>query len=767
MNQNKFNFSVSEFNKIFPYYILLNKDLIITEIGISLNKLINKSIINSNFLDVFEFNRPIFENLIPNNFKTTCNQLISFVHKYDLSLILRGQINEHENGFLFLGTPWFREIEDLVKKKLTIKDFAFFDSTIDLLHILKNQEINNQELKDLLYKVNNQKKILNKDKEELFKLSLVASANNGGVVFTDASGIIYWCNEAYEKLTGFSKDQMIGKNPFEIGRNKDTSTQELYKMLNSFNNKESFDVEILHNKADNQVFWARTKGQPLYDEKSNFIGYFSMVYDITNEKIKDEKLQILSLITQENTNGVIIFDKLGKIEWVNNSFTQMTGYKLEDVVNSSFKSFLLGEQIDNSIFENIEKSIKKAKPLNCEILYNNKYEEKYWIRIQGQVIKDKKNEILKYFAIVENINKEKNYYENLKSERSKYLNIISNMNLGLLEVDNDDVILYANPTFEKLSGFLNKELIGNKATQLFVDNNYKKEILNKYELREKGISDSYEVEIINKNGEKRYWMISGAPNYDLNGQLIGSIGVHLDITNQKLLEFQKQDLLLKLEKQNLQLNEYAQIVSHDLKSPLRSIHSIITWIKEDNIKEFSNETIQYLNLIEGKVEKMDHLIQGILTYSKVDSLDFENKNLDLNFVINNIINLIEIPTNITIKILKKLPKIYADEFRIQQLFQNIIVNSITYIDKPIGIIEIDFIENQDNYIFSIKDNGPGISIENQKKIFNVFQSFTKNEKSTGIGLSIVKRIIDNYKGEIWIESELNIYSTFFIKLKKN
>ena len=121
------------------------------------------------------------------------------------------------------------------------------------------------------------------------------------------------------------------------------------------------------------------------------------------------------------------------------------------------------------------------------------------------------------------------------------------MNLGLLEVDNDDIILYANPTFEKLSGFLNKELIGNKATELFVDNNYKKQILNKYELREKGISDSYEVEIINKNGEKRYWMISGAPNYDLNGQLIGSIGVHLDITNQKLLEFQKQDLLLKLE----------------------------------------------------------------------------------------------------------------------------------------------------------------------------------------------------------------------------
>jgi PAS domain S-box-containing protein len=766
MNSQKFNFNLNEFNEIFPFFILFNKDLGIIEIGKSLSKLIDNTIIESNFLELFEFNRPFFENLNAINFSITCNQLISFVFLKNRSIVLRGQINEYKNNFLFLGTPWFQEIEDLVSKKLTIKDFAFFDSTIDLLHILKNQEINNNELKELLYKVNNQKKRLNNDKEELFKLSLVASSNNGGVVFTKADGTIYWCNEAYEKLTGFSKEEIQDKNPFEIGKDKDTSSQDIKKMLNAFNNKESFDIEILHHKKNNGSFWARTKGQPLYDEKNNFIGYFSMVYDITEERKKDQKLQILSLIAQENTNAVIICDIFGKIEWVNNSFVKMTGYNLQDVIGKRPGSFLHGNETDKETIKYLKKCLEKGEPYNCEILNYNKNNEKYWTRTQGQVIKDKNDILIKYFVIEENITNEKNYYENIKSERQKYLNIISNMNLGLLEVDQNDKILYANPTFEQLSGFLIEELIGEKATQLFLKQKNNGIVYNKIELRKKGISDSYEVEIINKKGEKKFWLISGSPNFNLKGEHIGSIGIHLDISNQKLLEIQKQELLLKLEKQNKQLNEYAQIVSHDLKSPLRSIHSLITWIKEDNLKEFSDETKQYLNLIEGKVEKMDHLIQGILTYSKVDSLEFENKKIDLNLIINNISNIIDIPSNVSLKILNKLPTILAEEFRMQQLFQNIIVNSTIYIDKPIGIIEVDYTENNESYIFTIKDNGPGISEENHKKIFNVFQSFTKNEKSTGIGLSIVKRIIDNYKGEIWIESEINIGTTFFIKLFK-
>jgi PAS domain S-box-containing protein len=317
-----------------------------------------------------------------------------------------------------------------------------------------------------------------------------------------------------------------------------------------------------------------------------------------------------------------------------------------------------------------------------------------------------------------------------------------------------------------MSGFTLDELIGRKASDLFLKNGSNQVIKEKTVVRENGVSDSYEIKVNTKNEDDKYWLISGAPNYNVNGELVGTIGIHLDITDQKRLELQKEQLLIKLEKQNEYLNEYAQVVSHDLKSPLRSIHALIAWIKEDNEKEFSVQTKEYLKLIEDKVEKMDYLIQGILTYSKVESNKMVSESIDLNKVIQNIIEIIHIPKNITVKINNTLPTLQTDRFRMQQLFQNLISNAVNYCDKEEGFVEVSSTQERNYYIFSIKDNGPGIAQKYHNKIFELFQSFSKEEKSTGIGLSIVKRIVDNYNGAIWMESTVGEGTTFFIKLPK-
>ncbi len=762
----QFNFNKDEFNSIFPFYILIDENLKIKCIGNSLEKLISPNCIGQNFADIFEFQRPHFDFISLDNFYLTFNQLILFSPKSNTNLSLRGQINKIDQSYLFVGSPWFATIQDVVENKLTLHDFAFHDPLLDLLHVLKNQEIHNQELKELLQTVNNQRKQLKKDKEELNKLSLVASANNNGVVFTKPNGEIFWCNEAYENLTGFNKGEILGKTPVEIGKLPDSNIEEIRKMVAAFKNNEPFDVEILHKTKSGNTFWSRTKGQPIKDQNGNTIQYFAMIDDVSQEKIKEERLRILSSIADVNINAVIIWDKNGHIEWVNNSFEKITGYKLEEVLGKSPGSLLQGEETCQETVKYLRDQIKAGQPFNCEILNYSKTKNKYWIRIQGQPLKDKNGELLKYFAIEEDISLEKKYYEGIKSEKEKYSNIIANMNMGLLEVDNNDTILLANQSFCDMSGYSLLDLIGTKASDLLSNISDKKVIQTKNEMRSSGISDSYEVTAKTKDGQTKFWMISGAPNYNVNGEIVGSIGVHLDITQQKSLELQKEQLLARLEKQNEQLNEYAQIVSHDLKSPLRSIHSLISWIKEDNIGEFSPQSVEYLKMIESKVEKMDHLIQGILTYSKMDTLDLSSEKIDVNDVVKNIINIIHIPDNIQVNIKNLLPTIIADKYRIQQLFQNLIGNAVTYIDKINGLVEVDFTEEEEHFIFSIKDNGPGIALENQEKIFKVFQSFTKNEKSTGIGLSIVKRIVDNYKGEIWIESKLTLGTTFFVKLPK-
>lgn len=895
MQDFKFNFDVTSFNNIFPFYILIDKNLEIKNFGNSLQKLLPNLKESSNFIEIFSIQRPHIQNISSNNFNETIGQLVVFNSTQDKTIALRGQINIHGDYYLFIGTPWFQSMENVIEKKLTLHDFAIFDPLLDLLHVLKNQEINNQELKELLDMVNSQRKKLKKDKEELNKISLVASANKNGVVFTDPMGIIFWCNQSYSDLTGFSSEEIIGKTPVDIGRCELSTSEEIGKMVSAFYKGELFEVEGYHAHKNKKPFWSKIKGQPVYNEEGKLIQYFAIVENSDDEKEKEEQLKVLSSIAEKNINAVIICDKEGGIEWVNDSFKEMSGFSKEELLGKKPGHLLQGPETDKETIVYLANQIKKGLPFNCEIINYSKKKTKYWVRIQGQALHNKNGEVFKFFAIEEDItlekefnqhliesenrltslienlqsgilledenrkivivnkkfctmfgieqdpevmkgvdcemaaqntkhffknsdyfleridetlkNKEKviaeeielvdgrifersflpiykegkyaghlwsyedvtikkRYKESIEAERQKYSNIIANMNMGLLEVDAYDVILLANQSFCDMSGYSLLELLGNKASELFLSSDSQKIIENKNTIRTKGVSDSYEITSKNKNGEIKHWLISGAPNYNLNGEVTGSIGIHLDITQQKTLELQKEQLLKKLEKQNEQLSEYAQVVSHDLKSPLRSIHSLITWIKEDNDKEFSDQTTQYLTMIEGKVEKMDHLIQGILTYSKVDSDDMLDDNVSINEVVENCIKIIHIPDNIKVIIKNKLPIIKADKFRMQQLFQNIISNAVYYIDKPEGLVEVDFTEKENSNVFSIKDNGPGIAKENQKKIFKIFQSFTQHEQSTGIGLSIVKRIIDNYNGKIWIESEMKQGTTFFIKLPK-
>ena len=163
---------------------------------------------------------------------------------------------------------------------------------------------------------------------------------------------------------------------------------------------------------------------------------------------------------------------------------------------------------------------------------------------------------------------------------------------------------------------------------------------------------------------------------------------------------------------------------------------------------------------------MDTLINGILEYSTIGKNQLERYDVDLDKLINDVLNIIEIPQHISI--IKKgiFPILKGDKYRLQQLFQNMLDNAIKYNDKASGLIEIG-VENKEGFWeFYIKDNGIGIEKTYYNKIFKTFEKLENNPKSTGIGLSIVNKIVDLYGGKIWLTSELNRGTTFFFTIKK-
>ena len=355
----------------------------------------------------------------------------------------------------------------------------------------------------------------------------------------------------------------------------------------------------------------------------------------------------------------------------------------------------------------------------------------------------------------------RNYSQSMEAQRQKYSNIIANMNLGLIEVGLDDKILMINNSFVEMSGYAEKELIGKIANEVFTVEKDKETIKQENEDRKKGVSNSYEIKVKRKDGELRNWLISGAPNYNLNGEVVGSIGIHLDITDIKKLQKQKEKLVKDLEATNNELQEYAHIVSHDLKSPLRSINALVNWLKEDNKDKLDAASLQNIALIEATLEKMEQLISDILNYSSVGSEGAKKDNVSLDKLINEIFPLLHVPKHIKIDIMKPLPTVKGDATMLQQLFQNLLTNAIRYNDKTNGLIEVDFRDSNSFYEFSVKDNGIGIEKKYHQKIFKIFHSLNNRKDSTGIGLSIVKKILETHNGKVWLDTVPGEGTTFF------
>jgi len=221
-----------------------------------------------------------------------------------------------------------------------------------------------------------------------------------------------------------------------------------------------------------------------------------------------------------------------------------------------------------------------------------------------------------------------------------------------------------------------------------------------------------------------------------------------------------------LESKNEELNKFAYVVSHDLKAPIRGIHNVITWIGEDLSDELSPQLKRYLQIIPQRTQRMEALINGLLDYARINRKT-PTELVDTNLLVHEITQSI-VPRNFTIKI-ENLPEMLTERLKLEQVFANLISNAVKYSKPEKGFIKITGKKIKDYYEFSVKDNGIGIAIEYHQKIFEIFQTLReKNEiESTGVGLAIVKKIIDEHRETINVKSELGIGTEFIFTWRNN
>ncbi|MCX6693329.1 MAG: ATP-binding protein [Methanomicrobiales archaeon] len=217
---------------------------------------------------------------------------------------------------------------------------------------------------------------------------------------------------------------------------------------------------------------------------------------------------------------------------------------------------------------------------------------------------------------------------------------------------------------------------------------------------------------------------------------------------------------------NRELKDFAYIVSHDLKAPLRGISALSEWISDDYGEVLGEKGKEQINLLKGRVVRMQQLIDGVLAYSRVGRLEEEVVEIDLVRLIGEIVDNMSLNPQITITIDGDLPVVLAGATSISQIFENLLTNAVKYMDKPVGRIVVAAEECEDLWTFSVRDNGPGIDPRHHERIFQIFQTAHQrgDVESTGVGLTIVRKIVERYGGRIWIESTPREGSTFIFTL---
>ena len=221
-----------------------------------------------------------------------------------------------------------------------------------------------------------------------------------------------------------------------------------------------------------------------------------------------------------------------------------------------------------------------------------------------------------------------------------------------------------------------------------------------------------------------------------------------------------------LQQQKKELDNYAQLISHELKTPLRNISDILIWIREELAHPISSEnSINSIELLENKVERMELLLIKLEQYKNIGPSSFKKNKINLNTIAKKVIAKLQVPSHIKVEIKNKLPTLFADEIMLEKVFEILIQNALDHIDKKKGLILLACETTEEDYLFSIKDNGIGIKTKYHEKIFEMFQTIDSNN-STGIGLSIVKKIISYYNGEVKVESKTNKETIFYFSLPK-
>jgi PAS domain S-box-containing protein len=565
----------------------------------------------------------------------------------------------------------------------------------------------------------------------------------------DAEGLYTYANPMVERILGYQPQDIVGKRHFYDFFLPEERDRLKTVALEGFARQESFSGFINSNvHRDGHVVILETSAMPVVDDQGNLTRYRGADTDVTERALAQERLrqqtELLKNVISNIPHFVFWKDCNSVYLGCNEVFAKSTGIENpEDIVGKTDYDLVWKKNAD-AYRRDDRRVMESGEPLlNFEEPQTREDGRQITLLTSKVPLRDASGSVVGILGIYADITERKQ-----AESRLAYLASFPERNPNpIMEVELDGTIHYMNPAAGDLFPDLPERgpahaWLADWATVV-------------RPFRE-GQADTCarDVTIDGRSYEQLLHYL--APN-----RLIRIYGT--DITDRTLAEKRQAQLLQQLGEINQELKDFAHIVSHDLKAPLRAIRVMADWLCTDYADKLDDQGKEYLTLLTGRVDRMQGLIDGVLQYSRVGRTEEGTLPVHLEQLLPEIVENLGVPEHIAVHIAPDLPTLEADPTRITQVFQNLLSNAIKYMDKPQGNIAVACVEQDAFWKFSVCDNGPGIEQKYFERIFKLFQTLTPrdNQESTGVGLTITRKIVEMYGGKIWVESEVGRGSTFF------
>lgn len=401
----------------------------------------------------------------------------------------------------------------------------------------------------------------------------------------------------------------------------------------------------------------------------------------------------------------------------------------------------------------------------------------HWVLAQGRCLSTQNGQSTRMIGVLQETTVEKQASIELKASEARFRAVFEQAAVGMARLSPEGQWLQVNQRLCDLLGYEAENLIG-QHFQAITDTSDQAKDDHLYQQFIDGAIDAcrFEKRYLHRDGTPIWTMVTVSVEKDNQDQVASFIAVIEDIrdlkaTRQELQhradELEQVNGLLAitnamLENRNAELDQFAYVASHDLKAPLRAISNLSEWIEEDLNDKIPEENKHQLSLLRNRVKRMEALINGLLEFSRAGRQNQVVETVRVVSLLDDVLDFIAPPDAFTIDIPEQLPTLVTHRMALHQVFANLIGNAIKHHDRENGTIQITSEQTGDRIEFAVTDDGPGIEPQYHQKIFTIFQTLKARDEfeSTGIGLALVKKIVESEGGKIQVESTPGKGTTF-------